>query len=116
LIYTCLNQGFATPEQNDKITLLYTAYEALGGNHEIKSLYYEHYLKLPVHDDMAVVNTYPYVSTEPIANSNRESANMVYTIYDKNSNTGNLAMQNLNTPTRLKKRLYNYGEFDNVDE
>ena len=116
LIYTCLNQGFATPEQNDKITLLYTSYEALGGNHEIKSLYYEHYLKLPVHDDMAIVNSYPYVSTEPIANANRESADAVYTIYDRNTNTGNLAMQNLNTPTRLKKRLYNYGEFDNVDE
>ena len=111
LIYACLNQGYATPEQNDKITLLYQSYESLGGNHEIKTLYYQHYLKLPVHGDN-VLYSYP---GEIIANENREASEAVYTIYDQNNNTGNLTMQNLNTPTRLKKRIYNYGEFDNED-
>lgn len=109
LIYACLNQGYATPEQNDKITLLYSSYEALGGNHEIKTLYYQHYLKLPVHSE----NTFYAYPSDIIAQENLEAATQ--TIYDKNNNTGNLALQNLNTPTRLRKRIYNYGEFDNEE-
>ena len=55
MIYHCLNYGFATPEENDKITKLYYAYhELLGGNHEVKSLYEEHYLKLPIHDECMI--------------------------------------------------------------
>jgi len=111
LIYTCLNQGYSTPEQNDKITLLYGSYEALGGNHEIKSLYYQHYLKLPVHGENTIY-TYP---SDIIANENKESSEAVYTIYDQNNNTGNLTMQGINTPSRLKRRIYNYGEFDNEE-
>lgn len=51
LIYDCLNKGFATPEENDKITLFYHSYTTLGGNGEVKDLYNNHYIKLPVHDD-----------------------------------------------------------------
>lgn len=56
LIYDCLNQGYATPEQNDKITSYYYTYRKLGGNHEVESLYEEHYLKLDVHEDRRVSN------------------------------------------------------------
>jgi hypothetical protein len=51
LIYDCLNKGFATPEENDKITIKYNSYVALGGNHEVKALYENHYLNLQVHED-----------------------------------------------------------------
>ena len=51
MIYKCLNKGFATPEENDNITLKYQAYRSLGGNHEIESLYENHYLKLSIHED-----------------------------------------------------------------
>lgn len=56
LIYDCLNQGYATPEQNDRITSFYYAYRILGGNHEVESLYKEHYLKLEVHEDRRISN------------------------------------------------------------
>lgn len=51
MIYECLNQGFATPEQNKIITTDYRNYSALGGNGDIKELYEKHYLKLDVHED-----------------------------------------------------------------
>ena len=47
---------YATPEQNDRITSFYYAYRKLGGNHEVESLYEDHYLKLPVHEDRRVSN------------------------------------------------------------
>lgn len=50
-IYECLNQGFATPEQNDMISADFTNYIAMHGNGEIKKLYEDHYLKLQVHED-----------------------------------------------------------------
>ena len=57
MIYDCLNKGYATPEENDKITMYYYSYTSLGGNHEVKSLYKNHYLKLPVHeDDMEIID------------------------------------------------------------
>ena len=56
LIYDCLNQEYATPEQNDRITSFYHAYRRLGGNHEVESLYNDHYIKLPVHEDRRVSN------------------------------------------------------------
>lgn len=56
LIYDCLNQEYATPEQNDRITSFYYAYRRLGGNHEVESLYNDHYIKLPVHEDRRVSN------------------------------------------------------------
>ena len=55
LIYDCLNQEYATPE-HDRITSFYYAYRKLGGNHEVESLYEDHYLKLPVHEDRRVSN------------------------------------------------------------
>ena len=51
MIYNALNAGFVTPEINDQITLKYYAYRKLGGNHEIQTLYEDHYLKLQVHED-----------------------------------------------------------------
>lgn len=51
MIYKCLNNGYATPAENDKITLFYNSYRSLGGNGDIKSLYENHYLKLGVHED-----------------------------------------------------------------
>ena len=38
------------------------------------------------------------------------------TIYEHRNSTGNLNAQGLNTPTRLRKRIYNYGEFDSESE
>lgn len=54
MIYDCLNQGYAKPDQNDKITSFYYAYRKLGGNHEVESLYEDHYLKLGVHEDRRI--------------------------------------------------------------
>ena len=110
LIYECLNQGFATPEQNDKITMLYESYEALGGNHEVKSLYYHHYLTLPVRDINVDDLSLQSQSEDPIIGRNTR------TIYEHRNSTGNLNAQGLNTPTRLRKRIYNYGEFDSESE
>ena len=63
MIYACLNKGYATPEENDKITMYYYSYTSLGGNHEVESLYKNHYLKLPVHeDDMDVIDILPPAS------------------------------------------------------
>lgn len=60
MIYACLNKGYATPEENDKITMYYHSYTSLGGNHEVESLYKNHYLKLPVHeDDMEMIDISP---------------------------------------------------------
>jgi len=56
MIYDCLNNGFATPAKNDKITQYYLAYVELGGNHEIQALYEQHYLKLGVHEDRRKYN------------------------------------------------------------
>lgn len=82
MIYDCLNKSYATPEENDKITMYYYSYTSLGGNHEVESLYKNHYLKLPVHeDDMEIIDVLP---PAPI---NRRQQN---------------------------KRVYLYGEFDNV--
>ena len=50
-IYDCLNAGFVTPKQRDKIQLEYESYLDLGGNGEIEKLYEEHFVKLSVHED-----------------------------------------------------------------
>ncbi len=50
-INECLNQGYAKPDQNKKITANYLSYTKLHGNGEIKELYENHYLKLEVHED-----------------------------------------------------------------
>lgn len=51
MIYDCLNQGYATPEQNKIITTDYRNYTSLQGNGDIQELYENHYLKLEVHED-----------------------------------------------------------------
>lgn len=56
LMYDCLNQGYVTPAQNEVITADYCNYESLGGNGEVKELYENHYLKLPIHEDRRCVN------------------------------------------------------------
>lgn len=77
MIYQCLNHGFATPEENDKITKLYYAYhELLGGNHEVESLYEDHYLKLPIHDEYRIENSSGICE-------NGSSPDISYGIYDK---------------------------------
>ena len=82
MIYVCLNKGYATPEENDKITMYYYSYTSLGGNHEVESLYKNHYLKLSVHeDDMEIIDVLP---SAPINKRNQN------------------------------KRVYLYGEFDNI--
>ena len=50
-IYDCLNAGFVTPKQRDKIQLDFESYIELGGNHEVEKLYEEHFSKLSVHED-----------------------------------------------------------------
>ncbi len=76
MIYKCLNNGFATPEENDKITKLYYAYhELLGGNHEVETLYEDHYLKLPIHEERRIVNT-------PVIVEKRSGPVVAYGVYD----------------------------------
>ena len=90
LIYKCLNSGFATPEENDRITQFYLVYTDLGGNHEIQTLYEQHYLKLNVHEDRRKL---------------KEDSQ--FNIYVNNSD--------YNGPDRRQseKTLCTYGEFDN---
>jgi hypothetical protein len=88
MIYKCLNCGFATPEENDKITQFYLAYTGLGGNHEIQTLYEQHYLKLSVHEDR------------------RKMKDNQYNIYVNNSDYSG-------PDRREEKQLCRYKEFDN---
>lgn len=77
MIYQCLNNGFATPEENDKITKLYYAYhELLGGNHEVESLYEDHYLTLPIHEERRITNT-------PVTDEKRSDIYVSYGVYDE---------------------------------
>ena len=48
-MYECLNQGYATPTQNERIIDMYTNYRSLKGNGKIKKLYETHYSKLSIH-------------------------------------------------------------------
>lgn len=76
MIYQCLNNGFATPEENDKITKMYYAYhELLGGNHEVESLYNDHYLKLSIHEDRRIAN-------KPVNVERRSNSTIPYGVYD----------------------------------
>lgn len=85
MIYECLNKGYATPEENDKITMYYHVYTSLGGNHEVQSLYEKHYVNLPIHTD-------DIIEVQEIAPSNRYYNNNI----------------------KEQKRVYLYGEFDNI--
>jgi hypothetical protein len=72
MIYDCLNNGFATPIENDKITQYYILYKKLGGNHEIETLYNEHYLKLQVHEDRRKKTNTENYNGEEKRNANRK--------------------------------------------
>jgi hypothetical protein len=89
MIYDCLNHGFATPAENDKITQYYLAYIQLGGNHEVQALYEQHYLKLNVHEDRR-----------------KSKEDNQYNIYIDNSD--------YKGPDRRQeeKKIYTYGELD----
>ena len=51
-IYECLNKGYATPVEFDRITINYDSYHnQLNGNSEVQSLYEKHFLTLPVHEN-----------------------------------------------------------------
>ena len=76
-IYTCLNAGFVTPKERDKIALDYESYCELGGNHEVKNLYEEHFLKLNVHEDRRKNK----VDVENDRRSNKQR--VIYGEYDK---------------------------------
>lgn len=77
MIYECLNNGFATPEENDKITKFYHAYhDLLGGNHEVETLYEDHYLKLSIHEDRRYVD-------RQVANDRRRPRVVEYGSLDK---------------------------------
>ena len=75
LIYKCLNNGFALPEENDVITTKYTSYRSLNGNHEIQALYENHYLHLGVHEDRRKQSRY-------VDNDQRRNNKVPYGIYD----------------------------------
>ena len=51
MIYDCLDKGFATPQENDHITMYYASYNELGGDPEVTALYEEHYVHLDIHED-----------------------------------------------------------------
>lgn len=76
-IYECLNAGFVTPKQRDKITLDYESYCELGGNHEVQKLYEEHFLNLSVHEDRRKKN----VSVDQDRRSNEQR--VLYGEFDK---------------------------------
>lgn len=94
MIYRCLNNGFATPEENDKITMYYHAYRSLGGNHEVESLYTNHYLHLGVHEDRR--------------KHSQRHIDATNTYFDPNSDTYKDDRRDSN------KRIYVYGELDDV--
>lgn len=49
LIYNALDKGFATPEEDERITIEYNSYTSLGGNGVIRDLYENKYLRLKIH-------------------------------------------------------------------
>ena len=70
-IYDCLNAGFVTPRQRDKIQTDYESYCELGGNHEVEKLFEEHFLELPVHEDRRIQNC-------DVENERRRKRNLEY--------------------------------------
>ena len=76
-MYDCLNHGFVTPKERDKIAADYQSYiEEFDGNGEIKELYEEHFSKLSIHEDRRKKNV-------QVENDRRTSPNINYGIYDK---------------------------------
>jgi hypothetical protein len=76
LIYKCLNNGFATPEEDTIITNKYNSYMALADNDsEIKSLFENRYLKLNIHEDRRKEDI-------PVENDRRRGREIKYGEFD----------------------------------
>ena len=76
-IYDCLNNGFVTPKERDKIVADYESYiNEYDGNGEIKSLYENHFVKLSVHEDRRKKNI-------DVKNDRRKERRVPYGTYDK---------------------------------
>lgn len=98
LMYDCLNKGFATPSENDKITMFFHSYTSLGGNHEVETLYKEHYINLKVHEERRTnPEEYPTFYSNDTVN-----------LYNHHNNYNDEEKEITN------KKIYLYGEFDNI--
>jgi hypothetical protein len=76
-IYECLNNGFVTPQQRDKIVVDYESYiNDYNGNGEIQDLYEDHFNKLPVHEDRRELNM-------EVVKERRNENKVPYGKYDK---------------------------------
>jgi len=76
LIYKCLNNEFATPEEDAIITNKYNSYmELVDSDSEIKSLFENRYLKLNVHEDRRKEDI-------PVENDRRRSKEIKYGEFD----------------------------------
>lgn len=51
MIYTALDNGYVTPDDNERIVAEYNNYRALRGNGEVQRLFEVQYSKLDVHED-----------------------------------------------------------------
>ncbi|MDO4189345.1 MAG: hypothetical protein Q4D29_10190 [Lachnospiraceae bacterium] len=49
MMYSALDKGYATPDEDERISIEYNSYVGLGGNGQIKDLYENKYLKLHIH-------------------------------------------------------------------
>lgn len=77
LIYKCLNNEFATPEEDAIITNKYNSYmELVGSDNEIKSLFENRYLKLNIHEERRVEDI-------PVENDRRKNKELKYVEFDK---------------------------------
>ena len=78
MMYDCLDKGFATPQENDHITMYYASYNELGGDPEVTSLYEEHYNRLKIHEDRRILES----PSEPIVDRRVTTHNCSYGQYD----------------------------------
>ena len=75
-LYNCLNNGFVTPEEREKIEIDYYSYiHLLGGNSDVQELYEKHYKKLDVHEDRRREDS-------SITNNKRQETYIKYGQYD----------------------------------
>lgn len=76
-IYKCLNQGFVTPHQRERIVTNYNSYhDDLNGNSEVQLLYENHFLNLKVHEERRKEN-------KEVKNDRRQNNNTIpYGKYD----------------------------------
>lgn len=78
-IYDCLNKGFVTPKEREKIAADYKSYiEEFDGNGEIQELFEEHFKKLNIHEDRRKNNV-------KVEQERRCGSSVNYGKYDKNN-------------------------------